>query len=99
LPVFCYATWGATNTAFQKEHFGRLIMEGDSLMIYCFWRAGLNENLGKEWDAMLAGLKPGKEAMDTVAKFSFPDGAAKSEADAGRKMILEGLEEKRAAAK
>jgi hypothetical protein len=37
--------------------------------------------------------------MDTVAKFSFPDGAAKSEADAGRKMILEGLEEKRAAAK
>jgi hypothetical protein len=77
MPVSCYAAWSQPNDAVQKEHFGRALLTGDNLILYCLWRDGLDSAQGQEWEAFLAGLKPGKQLADTIEAFQFA-GEAKS---------------------
>lgn len=72
LPVFCYASWSDPDEAFQKEHFGRMILRGDELLQYCVWRAGLAAGAGEAWDKFLGDLKPGDDLSTKVDEFRLP---------------------------
>ena len=71
LPVSCYATWAQADERFQKAHFGTVALNGDELMQYCLWRSGQDTQLGGEWDAFLASLKPGTGLAEKIDAFRF----------------------------
>ena len=101
LPVDCYASWSQPDERFQSEHFGKVVLEGEKLTQYCLWRGGLDENQGREWDALLADLKP-EEVIGRIDSFRFSgepgnlqkDQPSKSQADFARELIKMGLVEK-----
>jgi len=61
LPAVFWAVWSKPDEAFQKKHFGRLVLSADKLVEYCIWHAGLTEAEAKPWDALIASLKPGDD--------------------------------------
>ena len=71
LPVLCYASWSQANKTFQKKHFGKVVLTGDELIEYCYWRSTLDLQRGNEWDAFLLGLKPGNELIKKLDGFRF----------------------------
>jgi hypothetical protein len=81
--VFCYAAWSEPEAAFQKEHFGRVILRGDELMSYCLWRAGLPARRIAEWDAFLSSLRPEENIQTKLDAFHFSDEAKAAPAAAG----------------
>jgi hypothetical protein len=81
--VFCYAAWSEPEAAFQKEHFGRVILKGDELMSYCLWRAGLAAPRIAEWDALMNSLRPQEEIKAKLDAFHFSDEAKIAPAAAG----------------
>ena len=73
LPFSCYASWVQVNEEFQKSHLGKVALTGDELTQYCFWRSSQDAQRGGEWDAFLAGLKPGTELLAKFDAFRFSD--------------------------
>jgi hypothetical protein len=71
LPVTCYASWMWANEEFQKAHLGRVGVTGGELMQYCTWRGCLDAQRGAEWDAFLAGMKPGGSWWRQLEAFRF----------------------------
>jgi len=71
LPAFCYATWSTANGTFQKERFGKVLLEGEDLLQYCLWRASLNAKHAGEWEKFLAGLKPDSAVAGKLDAFRF----------------------------
>jgi hypothetical protein len=70
-PFFCYASWAQADRQFQKRHFGRMILAGDSLTRYCLWRGSLDQQDGDEWDAFVASLRPGPGLAEKIEAFRF----------------------------
>ena len=70
-PFFCYASWAQADGQFQKKHFGRMILAGDRLTRYCLWRASQDSPHGGEWDAFVAGLRPGRGLAERIGAFRF----------------------------
>ena len=58
LPTLCFAAWSEPNAAAQREHFGGVVLAGESLRDYVFWYAGLSTEEAKEWDAFVESLRP-----------------------------------------
>ncbi|MDB6111526.1 MAG: hypothetical protein JWR69_3276, partial [Pedosphaera sp.] len=81
LPILCYASWGQADESFQKKHFGRVLLEGDDLMSYCFWRASLDEKQGGEWEAMLVSSTGAENLNEKLREFRFGEQPPKSEPD------------------
>lgn len=73
MPSICYAVWSTPNEAFQKEHFGKVVLEGEGLTEYCIWRKGLTLKEGRQWDALLFSLKPGPDLLRRLKDFRFQD--------------------------
>ena len=71
LPVVCYATWAKANEKFQKDHFGKIVLEGEELVQYCLWHKSLVPADAAEWDAFAAKLKPGEGLRAQVGGFRF----------------------------
>lgn len=71
LPFYCYASWALADEEFQKAHFGKVVLIGDDLMEYCLWRSSQDSQRGGEWDAFLAGLKPGTGLIERLEAFRF----------------------------
>jgi hypothetical protein len=71
VPAFCYANWSEPDEAAQRRHFGKVILSGDDLSQYCLWRGGLDPNRAAEWDALLAGLQPGRGSKEQIEAFRF----------------------------
>ena len=102
LPMFCYASWSEPNEGFQSELFGRVILWGEELMKYCFWRGSLNSAQAGEWEAFLTGFKPVVEWTNRLAAFRFSGEAGKPEngqqsaslADLPRELIQRGMAQK-----
>ncbi len=69
-PLTCYAVWANADAAFQKAHFGQTVLTGKELIEYCLWRKGLTQAEGDRWDKLLMDLKPGKDAIEKLQKFS-----------------------------
>jgi hypothetical protein len=77
-PFFCYASWTQADAAYQKKHFGRVILAGDELTRYCLWRCSLDAQRGGQWDGFLAGLEPGRGLVEKLDAFRFPDEPART---------------------
>lgn len=71
LPVFCYADWVAPREDFQNNHFGSVLLTGETLINYCLWRTSLEEKKALEWDQFIASLQPGDDAVNQLNNFRF----------------------------
>jgi hypothetical protein len=71
IPFFCYASWAQADQAYQKKHFGRVVLAGDELTQYCLWRNSQDEQEGAEWDAFVASLQPGSGLAERLDAFRF----------------------------
>jgi len=71
-PFVCYASWAQADQAYQKKHFGRVILTGDELTQYCLWRSSQDKQAGGEWDAFVASLQPGSGLVKKLDAFRFP---------------------------
>lgn len=58
LATICYATWCKVDAKFQKDHFGKVVLDGLALVRYCLWRGGLTAAEGRQWDDFLNSVKP-----------------------------------------
>ncbi|MBN1567727.1 MAG: hypothetical protein JXA73_07755 [Acidobacteria bacterium] len=101
LPAFGYADWVEPREDFQKDHLGGVVLTGENLLQYCIWQTGLGEEYLSEWERFVAGLHPGKDALDTLEKFRFTrepgqtdTDALKHPADIGRRLIKSALQAK-----
>jgi hypothetical protein len=72
-PAHAYAVWVKPDEAFQKGHLGSIVLDGKSLLEYCFWRLALSDKDAREWDAMLAELTPGEGTLRVLEDFRFSD--------------------------
>lgn len=95
LPFLCYATWSDPDASFQTNHFGKVILDGDSLSEYCLWRTGLGEQQAGEWDAFLSGLNPGEDLKKKLEAFRFAtetiSAGATNQPNAGPQILIESL--------
>lgn len=97
-PQLLYAIWAEPDEAFQNEHLGRVMLEGERLVEYVVWRAGLSAARCQEWDAFVTGLQPSEELVDRLKGFQFsapatmpstqPAGEGEPEVTRGAKLIL-----------
>lgn len=72
LPAVMYAEWTSADAAFQQEHFGRTVLDGEALIEYCVWSARLNDEQRAAFDKFLATLTPGTGLANQVQQFVFP---------------------------
>lgn len=70
-PQLLYAIWAEPDKESQIEHFGRVMLEGERLVEYVAWRAGVSAAQCREWDAFIAGLQPSEELADRLERFRF----------------------------
>jgi tRNA-Thr(GGU) m(6)t(6)A37 methyltransferase TsaA len=78
LPFMCYAVYGLADEAFQKEHFGKVILQDELLLQYSFWYKGLTEEQRTQWDDFVVGLDGGESVLSKVEAFRFKSAAAPS---------------------
>jgi len=75
LPLVCYALWIEPDRAFQKAHFGRVVLEGRDLLDYCIWRRTLPAAGARALDDFLGSLEPGGDLAQRVRAFRQTVGA------------------------
>jgi hypothetical protein len=104
LPTFFFASWSDPNRKYQEEHFGRMVLSGETLAEYCMWREKLDEGKAKEWDSFILSLNPSQELEKQVSSFRFSqDRQNQKESDVQksdlavkpRELILTGLKAKK----
>ncbi len=71
LPGFCYATWVVPDAAAQTNHFGKVLLDGNELLQYCVWHAGLDAAQTAQWDSFVAGLSHGPDLSNELSGFHF----------------------------
>ena len=64
LSHICYAVWASPDAAFQKRHFGRVILAGQELALYCLWQKGLTAEETRQWDEILQAARPATAEAD-----------------------------------
>ena len=70
-PQVLFAIWAQSNVSFQRERFGAVAVEGDSLTLYVAWREALTVDQRTQWDAFLDTLRPGKDLVEKLESFRF----------------------------
>jgi hypothetical protein len=70
-PQLSYAAWDQPDAAAQESHFGKVVLQGESLIEYCLWYHGLTEVERQEWDAFADTLRPGDELAGKLKTFRF----------------------------
>lgn len=88
-PTFLYAMWSEPNDKAQKEHFGRVVLEGTALGEYCLWYRGLSDREAKEWDSFVSSLESNAALVDRIRSFQFTTDSEL--ATVPRDLILAGL--------
>jgi len=71
LPTFFYASWSEPDKEYQKDHFGRVVLDDGGLAQYCMWRNNLDETKGNEWDSFVLSLKPDEDLEGRLSNFRF----------------------------
>ena len=97
-PEFCYAFWSEPNPANQEKHFGKVVLAGEALAEYLLWYRGLTPDEMRQWDALVAGLKPAMDAKKALDEFRFggpaqgkPTKSQSERTETPKRLILEGL--------
>jgi hypothetical protein len=98
LPTLCFAAWSEPKEAAQREHFGGVVLTGESLRDYVVWYAGLTRQEADQWDQFVKSLRPDIHLTSKLKSFQF-SGNPKTEsmkqlADRARGLILHGLEQR-----
>jgi hypothetical protein len=70
IPSLCYALWAQPDVEFQMSHFGKVVLDDDSLLQYCLWYRGLTDSEIAEWNTFVNGLTP-DNAPERLRKFRF----------------------------
>lgn len=70
-PAFCYAFWSVPDRKFQADRFGKVILKGEKLWNYTLWRVGLTPDEARQWDALVAELKPGDALAEKIGAFKL----------------------------
>jgi hypothetical protein len=58
LSHICYAVWASPDADFQRKHFGRVILDGQKLALYCLWQKCLTTDEARQWDEVLKTVRP-----------------------------------------
>ena len=104
LPTFFFASSSDPNRKYQEEHFGGIVLSGETLAEYCTWRENLDEGKGKEWDSFILSLNPSEDLEKQVSSFRFSEDRQKQKesdvkesdlAEKPRELILTGLKAKK----
>jgi len=53
LSHICYAVWASPDKGFQSKRFGRAVLDGQELALYCLWQKGLTADESRQWDEFL----------------------------------------------
>lgn len=99
-PTILYAVWSSPDGPAQREHFGRIVLEGEQLSNYALWYCGLSLQEAKEWDGFISKLRPSDDLTERLRAFRFSDEPPVREgqeetgdlAATPRELILLGLE-------
>jgi hypothetical protein len=104
LPTFFFASSSDPNRKYQQEHFGDIVLSGETLAEYCIWREKLDEGKAKEWDSFILSLTPSENLEKQVSSFRFSQDRQKQKesdvkesdlAEKPRELILTGLKAKK----
>lgn len=71
LPTLLYALWSVPRKQEQKARFGKVVLEGASLGHYCLWYRGLSAAEAKEWNKLVASLRPSADLVKRIQAFRF----------------------------
>jgi hypothetical protein len=93
LPPLCFAIWSEPAEAFQREHFGQVLLTDGKLIEYCSWELSLPPKQIIEWDKFLKGVSPAdlKRKLDSFEPANTRDSHWFS---IGRELIRAALEKK-----
>lgn len=80
LPDVFHAFWIDPAAKFQKEHFGKVVLDGEELLEHVIAYTVLPSKVAQEWDDFVAGLEPGPELIPTLEDFCFSADCEESEA-------------------
>lgn len=103
-PFMCHASVGQPNRAFQKEHFGKVMLADEALVRYSLWYKGLSDEQRGQWDQFLGTVDPNDDIPNKLGSFRFKnappaspgsDGVIRLLSDLPRELIIEGLKMKK----
>lgn len=97
LPQILFATWAEPDEAFQKKHFGAVVLR-EQLAEYAAWRNRLSAPQRAEWDRFVDSLSPGSELRQEISEFRFRRdpaevGGQSDETPYGAQVLSEALQE------
>jgi len=69
LPTYCYAIWSDPNSAFQIEHFGKVLLRDRALADYVATYLVLTDDETAQWDRLIVDLHPGERLRASVLGF------------------------------
>ncbi len=96
MPPVCHAFWAVPDAAFQTQHFGRIVLDGEELAKYVLWYDGLGQIEQIAWDNLVDKLRPGGRLVPQLEAFRFA-GEKEGEAtrsDLARELILPKFQDK-----
>jgi len=91
LPDVLFAIWVEPAADKQLEHFGKVALTDQQLILYCLWRCGLPEEKARLWEAFLGDLRPGAELVERINGFRFADESQAAETPSASRQIREAL--------
>lgn len=98
LPTLVYAHWCEPDAAFQRQHFGGVILAGQPLVEYVLWYRSLQPGQMRQWDALLEEIRPDTPLRARLQEFRFTstesDEAGARLAERGAALLLAGVGEK-----
>lgn len=69
LPCIFYVLWCEPDEDFQKELFGKVIVEDDKLAKYAIWENGLKNNRNREWNKFINDLRNAPKLISAISNF------------------------------
>ena len=68
-----YAAWVEPATRYQRERFGKIVLEDEDLAGYVLWHMQLSPHHAEEWREFIDSLSPGKENEQLLRLYRFSD--------------------------
>jgi hypothetical protein len=71
LPTLLFAFWSQPNVMMQETHFGKVVLDGETMAQYCLWYRGLSQEEAVEWNKFVMTLLPGDDLVQRIEGFRF----------------------------
>ncbi|MCH7689163.1 MAG: hypothetical protein IH899_21230, partial [Planctomycetes bacterium] len=95
LPTLCHAMWAVSEVSYQREHFGKVVLDGDNLQQFNLWHEGLTDQETKEWDRFVSNLRPDGRLKTRIQEFRFSNEPANKKkaklSGVAKNLVLNGL--------